>query len=76
MIPARRLCKICDGYPVSTVTDAIRLALVEEVADEGERTQIAALVVHWLSAPDEGLFPPVSDAVVDAVRRVLAARAH
>lgn len=76
MTAALRLRKLCDGYPIPVVVDAIRLALADSIADEVERTEITALIVHWLSAPDETEHPPISNAVVDAVRQLLIARAH
>jgi hypothetical protein len=77
MTPAmHRLREICEGYPTPAVIDAIRLALVDDIADEGKRAMLAALVAHWLAASDEVAGPPVTGAFVDAVGRLLDARAH
>lgn len=73
---AHRLRKICVAYPQHVVAEAVRLALVDQVADDAERTAIAGLIVHWIRAGDDSICPPVTEATFQTVRRALKARAH
>lgn len=68
---AVRLRKACEGYAPAMVDRAVRQAIVGSCASDGESAVLAALVVHWLTDDGAPPYPPISDDVVDAVRRAL-----
>jgi hypothetical protein len=74
---AHRLRELCLGYPPSSVTQALSLAVGAAVSDEGERQTLSSLLASWLS-DDSGMEspPPIDEAFVESVWRVLRARAH
>jgi hypothetical protein len=73
---AHRLRELCLGYPRSSVTQALSLAVGAAVIDEGERQALSLLLVSWLS-DDSGMEspPPIDEAFVENVWRILRARA-
>jgi hypothetical protein len=74
---ARRLRELCFGYPRSSVTQALSLAVGAAASDEGERQALSLLLVSWLS-DDNGMQspPPIDEAFVESVWAILRARAH
>jgi hypothetical protein len=75
--PAHRLRELCLGYPRSSVTQALSLAVRAAISDEGERQALSSLLVSWLS-DENGMEspPPIDEAFVESVWRMLKARAH
>lgn len=74
---AYRLRELCLGYPRSSVTQALSLAVAAAVSDEGERQALCLLLVSWLS-DDSGMEcpPPIDDTFVESVWRRLRAGPH
>ena len=74
---ALRLRAFCEGPSRVSLIDALTLALEGRVADDRERTALAALLASWLfddNAAAES--PPIDDALVDSVKHALSARTH
>ena len=74
---AYRLRELCLGYPRSSVTHALSLAVGATVGDEGERRTLSLLLVSWLS-DDRGIDvpPQIDDRFVESVWRILRAGAR
>ena len=74
---AYRLRELCLGYPRSSVTQALSLAVGATVSDEGER-QTLSLLLSELASDDRGIggSPPIDDTFVESVWRILRAGAH
>lgn len=74
---AHRLRELCLGYSRSSVAQALSLAVGAAVSDEGERQAISLLLVSWLSDDsDMESPPPIDEAFVESVWRILRSRAH
>ena len=74
---AHRLRELCVGYPRSSVTEALSVAVAATASDEDEQQALSTLLAAWVS-DDRGMDvpPPIDQAFVERVWRALQTGSH